>query len=185
MGVPISDCNAYPLQFSVRKSIAYHARRRAWFDALHLWTMLIATLSATSAFVSIVEGYPEIAKCLSLMVAAISLMDIIFKWPEKARDHDILYRRFHELLQGIIHELGKNENEGYTLSSQRLAKFQNQKLMIEDDEPTSIDVLNVMCHNIQAQAEGHAESEMYRIKWYQRLMCQICTLPPNDFRKKC
>ena len=163
----------YKLSFAVRRSIRYHAKRRAWYDGLHSAAMVTAAIAGSTTFATIVAGSPEIAKWLALVVAIASVMDTMLNWPEKARTHDALYRRFHDLEQVI--------NESDELSEKRLNKLQNQRLQIEVDEPTTIDALNIVCRNIQAQAQGHPRSELTHIRWYQRLFCNILTLPPNDF----
>jgi hypothetical protein len=50
------------------------------------------------------------------------------------------------------------------------AKFSENRLAIEVDEPPILRVLDLLCHNEQARAQGEKQSELYPIRWHERLM---------------
>lgn len=137
--------------------------------------MLITAVTGSTAFATIVTGRPEIAKYLAFLVSVAAILDSALKWPEKARLHNDLYQRFHELAQTI--------NENVEDTDNKLAQFQNKRLQIEVDEPTNNEILNVLCHNIQAESEGHPKSELYRISWYHRMFYNLWPFVPNSFKK--
>lgn len=161
------------LDFSVHVSRRYHARRRAWFDMCHRGAMTFAAVGGSAAFGFIFAGESMLAKGSTAIIALFSSLDIFFAPSEKARLHDTLYRRFSTLAAQMA--------STKEVTSKVVSKWERKRLELEVDEPTGIDALSVICHNIEAEARGYSGSELRRVRWYQRLFCQLITMPPNNF----
>ena len=63
--------------------------------------------------------------------------------------------------------------KGRDLSDEDRRKYMNMRLDIEADEPPTLSVLNVMCHNEQLRAMGR-HKEQIPVLWYQRLPRLFC-----------
>ena len=50
------------------------------------------------------------------------------------------------------------------------------RLDIEIEEPPPLRILDLICHNELCRAMGYDESHQVKIKWYQRILCQIVDL---------
>lgn len=161
------------LDFSVHVSLRYHAKRRAWFDSMHRLSMVISAVGGSAALATIASSEPFAAAMISLVVALSGAFNVAFAPAEKARKYDELYRRFAALAAEITGTKAPRADD--------MQAWQAKKLTIEADEPTVIDILNVICHNAEAQARGYSLNHQYPVRWYQHLFAQIITLPPNDW----
>jgi hypothetical protein len=140
-------------EFGVHKSIRYHARRRAFLNALHRGTLAIVSLSGTATFVALIGGESVAAKWVALGIAILAGLDAIIGYAEHARTHDSLYRRFCDLAAEIARIPNPTEDQ--------IREWRAQRLTIEKDEPTSLDALNVRCHNEEAEARGYGPDVRY------------------------
>lgn len=172
MTEPSSDL--VKLVFGVHKSLRYHAKRRSFFEALHRASVAIIAIGGTSAFVTIVQGQPEVGKWIALVLAIVALLDVVIGYAEHARRHDSLYWRFSDLAADIA-RTGEPSEENIRLWLER-------RLLVEKDEPTLIAALNVRCHNEEAQARGYGPDHLYRVRWYQAAFSHFLTLPPHNFK---
>ncbi len=78
------------LDFGVHKSIRYHVKRRAFFDVMHRVAMLIAVIGGSAAFFALIGEKTEVGQIAALTVAIATALDLIFAFPENAREHDKL-----------------------------------------------------------------------------------------------
>lgn len=162
------------LEFSVAVSIRYHARRRAWFDGLARWPSVVSLVAGSAAFVSISQGLPALATVASAATAIFGGANLVFGFAERARRHDDLVRKFTLLAAEIA--------EATSPSRADVRRWHGAKIRIEAEEPTPNNVLNVLCHNEEAEARGYGPDHIYQVRWWQRAMAQVCALPPNRFQ---
>ena len=85
------------------------------------------------------------------MFGAYGFIDLVVGFSERARKHDELYRRFTNLAAEIV-------RAGRPISLEIENDLKAKRLLIEADEPTALEVLNVLCHNAEAEAKGRDES---------------------------
>lgn len=164
------------LDFSVAVSARYHAKRRGWFDALARWPSVAGIVAGSAAFAAIVGGMPTAAALASLVIAAFSGLNVAFGFGERSRKHDELFRRFNALAVEIA--------EAEAPTGAQIRKWKGAKLRIEAEEPTVKDVLNVICHNEEAEARGYQDDHVHVVRWWQRLFAQVVSLPPSSFQPK-
>jgi len=160
--------DAANLKFAVGKSIRYHARRRAFFDALHRFTVIVTLLGGSAAFVAVLQEFPILAQVSALAVAVTSALDLAVGFSSRARTYDDLCRRWADL--------GSTMERTVDATQQMVHDWKAERLQIEKDEPTQLGALNIICHNEEVQA--HAWGTKYRLWFHQRLFCHLCTLPP-------
>jgi len=134
--------------------------------------MTLVTITSTAAFVALIgESNTEIAKWSALVVAVAAAMDITFGFPDLARLHDDLFRRFTDLATEMSKVADPTEED--------TRRFRAERLMIEKNEPTTISVLEVQCANEECDARGLKGRRTIRI--YQWPLRHILTLPPDRF----
>ena len=135
--------------------------------------MFAATFGSTWAFVSII-GELSGTIAASLFVAATTLLDALIDYQTNARRHDALYRAYSDLKA----EMTRTE----TITAQQVRIWKAQRIEIEKDEPTQLSVLNIMCHNEQAEADGYGPELRYKVSAYQAAFSQLLSLPPRHFQ---
>ena len=84
----------YQLECDVESNHRYHAHRRSFFDTLHKLTMLGVLLTGSAAFSNFL-GQPEWFGAAAAVLAA---LDMVFGYSHKARDHEMSFRRYADLV---------------------------------------------------------------------------------------
>lgn len=179
------DKQWYKLEFAVARSLRYHSKRRAFFERCNQVSRAVVVVSgAGSAFAAF--AYDSMLRneqqanvhahslswflCLSIVVATAAGLDLIFEFSRRAMTYDHLYRCFADLSVDIARA---------DKSEQSFRELYVRRLLLEKDEPTPLDVLNVVCSNEELQARGFAKGR--KIHWWQNAFKQFFSLPPFDF----
>ena len=68
------------------------------------------------------------------------------------------------------------------LSEKLLKQITDEKLSIESTEPPVLRVLNEMCWNEEAKAQGIKPEKWREIKWYQRLFSSFFDIVPESIK---
>jgi hypothetical protein len=157
--------------FGVHKSLRYHAKRRAFFDGLHRFSMAVIAITGSAAFLTLIGGDASVYGKIAATIAAFaSAFELTLSLPERARDHGALYERFSNLAVKLA-ELDPN-----ALDPAAVRKLMAERLTIEASEPIALTALNILCHNEEAEARGY-DDRIYKIGWFQRIVIQLGTLP--------
>src|ERR1700722_15874745 len=136
-----SDWNK--LMFGVRRSIRYHLNRRQFFERWGKWTNFLLIISGSTVIALASEGGAKkniSTAAVGAVVAILSSIDLVVGFATKARDYHDLMKAFSALER----EMTKAEQH---LTQQKLAEFTNKRLSIEEDEPPTLRVLDMYCHN--------------------------------------
>lgn len=151
------------LLLSVRRSIRYHDRRTGFFDNLHRITNALTVLLAGIIFVELFGGkVPCALQWLAGLSAALSIVDFVVGYSERADRHRNLKRQFAELEADIA---GSDPN-----NSAQWNAFVGRRVRIEGKEPPIYRALDLQCQNELLIAEGysmkeHAEKFSYLNCW--------------------
>ena len=156
------EINVYDLEFSIRKSVRYHAKRRRHFEILHHWSVVLTSIAGTSAVTALLGDLNTFALVLTSASAIISITDSIVDFSGKQKIYNDLQRKFSELLAKIIEAKKTAEN---------LASWEAERIMIEIDEPTQLSLLNCICHNEQKESEG--EKIIYKFSKWRSMVSQF------------
>ena len=160
------------LLFSVRHSVRYHSRRRAFFDTVNLAANAASVIFSSAAMAALLrEDLKYLAPWIALTVTVISTLNLVLRSSERARAHHDLAKRFIALEQRV-----------YPAPEDQLATLYAEKLAIEADEPPTLVILSVMCHNDQCRAEGLDSERQWNIRWWQRMFAHFMDLPPSPER---
>jgi len=177
------ESRSHELLFGVRRSVRYHRRRARFFDMWGKWTNGLNIIFGSTAAAALVGSRAVLGAIAAGLVAVVSTVDIIIGTSSVARDHTDLARRFIELEREMA--LAKAHSED------QLREFTGKRLAIEADEPDIMGMLDVLCHNDLAKAEGQPRDHLYKVGWLKRLLSQIVNfdtdglkaLPPVENKK--
>lgn len=141
----------HELLFHVGRSVRYHDRRRAFFEALHRISSVFVVLLASSVFLDLLGSASERPwwiTGIALMAAIFAAFDIIVGFSRFATLHHDLKRRFIQL---------EIEISTQDVTQQNLRSQQAECLRIEQDEPPVYRALDLLCHNELAHAKGYTD----------------------------
>src|SRR5713226_3505669 len=142
------DDRWYGVLFSIRRSIRYHMRRVRFFDHLNLWATALSLLFGSATILALMGGKDSRwAVLAAALVTIFSVLNLLMGSTRRAREHNDLARRFITLEKGMVLIEQPTEDD--------LKKYSALRLDIEADEPPILRILDILCHNEQALAEGH------------------------------
>lgn len=159
----------YQRLFNVRRSIRYHSRRRMFFDRWHTITSATGVIFGSATFFALLSQADLIyAQCAALVVTIMATLDLVVGTSQSARLHEDLGRKFIALERQIVMTR--------PVTQDALDSFSAAQLEIEAKEPPILRVLNCLCFNEQARAEGQPPGEFLQIAWYQRWFANFCDI---------
>jgi len=158
------------LDFAVHVGMRYHAKRRAWFDALHRLAMVIAALGSSAAAAALYGGLIAAGEGLVTAVAIAAACELAFGFAERGRSADALYRRYAALAGAIA--------AAKSVDSDLLRLWEKRRLLIRADCEERLLVLHRICYNLEAEARGYDAEALYEVKPWQRLAAHLVSLPP-------
>jgi hypothetical protein len=164
MLIQAMDDHQYGLLFSIRRSLRYHDRRRAFFERLHQVTSGLTILLAGSVLFELARPGETASWMvfLAVIAALLSAWDIVVGYASKASLHRDLKQRFG--LIGISILSGTDDDAIWQ-------QHEIDRLRIEQDEPPIFRALDTLCHNEVLAADGFKrdDSEHFaRINGWQR-----------------
>lgn len=155
--------------FGIRRSIRYHNRRRLFFDRFHAVTNIIAVLFGSAAIYTVLAQAGALYTVLAAaLVSLTSTADLVIGTAQMARLHHDLIRRFIDLEKAVIRRP--------SLTDEEVRQVATQRLEIEQDEPPILRVLDSLCHNELLRAMGYGPECFVRVRWYQRLLANVCDI---------
>lgn len=130
------------LDFAVEKSMRYHQRRRGHYDFVHKFILFLTILSGSAAFGDLFQ----LSEYFGAAAALCAAIDLVWGLSHRARDHELLFRRFSELAIAI-----RSMNEP---TDDDLAVWTKKRIEIESDEPPVFCALEADCDNEVRRAKG-------------------------------
>lgn len=151
------DHEWHALLFGVRKSVRYHERRAAFFSRLDTLNGVISLSAGSSVVATAISGYPLVAFSAGAIVALSNVFNVMIGSSRMAALHRELRGRFIDLERQMV--LSPTQAD-------TVKKFADERLRIELGEPAVIGVLDAICYNDEARAEGN-NKYVRRIRWWQ------------------
>lgn len=162
------------LNFAVEKSLRYHQRRRATYDFRHKISMFAIILLGSAAFGKALGGAFFAEQWLGLIIAAIAALDLVVGFSHKARDHEVLHRRFSDMAAEI-----RKTNEG---AKEDYGKWSASRVSIEADEPPIYWALEASCDNEVTAAWGRDQTEgLVPLRWYHQFFMNWYRFDKTEF----
>lgn len=163
------------LLFAVRRSVRYHHRRMRFFDLVGKWANGLSIVFGSAAVASILgDDHKVAATGAALLIVVVQTIDLIIGSSKVARDHSDLARRFVVLEA----EMAKAHQSPETLKG-----FEVKRLEIEGDEPPIMRMLDVLCHNELAKAQGSPDGDLYRVTWLKRRLAQFISFDTHGLKR--
>ena len=150
------DNDIFGLNFAVEKSMRYHQRRRGWYDRLHKVAMLVIIVCGSA--VNLLES-AEWMGYLGVAVAALAALDLVFGLSHRARDHEMLFRRFSDLAIKI-------RAVGTEPTQKDYEEWARERVDIEKEEPPIYLALEADCDNEVRRAWGKNLLEV--MEWWPK-----------------
>lgn len=169
------ESKKWDLEFSTRRSCRYHSRRKGYFEFLHkISTFLIIVLSSGS-FLSIYSQTYIQPAWIALVITLIATGDLVIGFSSMANKHEMLYRKFNELLIEI--DTAQNPSE------ELISNWKRKRLTIEADEPPIYRALDSSCHNEECRSSGCDEGEFVPISYWQRRLRHLLRFSEVNWKK--
>ena len=155
------DDRTYDLLFSIRRSVRYHQRRRRFYENWNSITVASAAIgsSAAAAAFAVGVGWSAFPVIISGLVAFLSAFDLAIGTARSGDLHAELARKFNSLEQRFAH--GKN------LDDSEVEQITKGRLEIETNEPTTLRLLDILCHFELLRSAGD-KRQYPAIRWWRR-----------------
>ena len=140
------------IDFAVEKSMRYHQRRRGFYESFHNALMFLTIISGSAAFA-------DMSNYFGGMAAIFTAVNLVWGLSHRARDHEILFRRFSELAISI-RTMPEETKEAYD-------KLMEKRIEIETEEPPIYWALEADCDNEVRRAWDRTK-KMVPIDWWCR-----------------
>lgn len=148
------------LSYIVGRDQRYHHKRFSWYSRLDLLVLFVSLFAGSGAFLSLFGADTGwLTGILTLMVTAVNLAAVTFRWSDKARQHRSCELRYLDLSAWI--------DEHDTATAARLRDAIRRRSAIEHDEPVPLlRALHTMCDNEEAISRGLGLEHQYIIgRW--------------------
>lgn len=162
----------YKLDFALSRLIRYNGKRQRFFDKLHRLTSFVNAAIGTSAFVTVLSGWPQLAAWLTAVIALTSAADSVVGFSERARKYGDLRTRYFDLYCQLLETPPEKFKED---------QFRAKRLRIDSDGPPPLRVLDVICRNEEDIARGYSRSDTIHIGRFRALVCQFIDWPPREW----
>ncbi len=166
---------AYGFLQDCDRSVRYHAARRAFFDIWHHWMMVGVLVSGSAAVASLsgIFGLDEVWTALLMLgPTSVGAVQLVWGLTHKARDHEILARRWLDLAKRIRVEEANPES---------IREWRSEMMGIHADEPPVYHAVNAECHNATVQAVGAGSEHAQRISGWRRALRHWLRFSTTDF----
>ena len=166
---------ANEILFGCERNTRYHTERRAFLDTWHRWMMVGVLLSGSAAVAALSKAFVLSSGwtiALMLIPTVVGAVNAAWNLTHKARDHEMLARRWHDLACRI------NINQA---SERAVEEWRVGEHAILADEPPTFYALNAACHNAVCQARGSGREYMQRIRWWRHALRQWLRFSPETF----
>jgi hypothetical protein len=158
------------LSFDVAKSMRYHLYRRKWWDGWNRANRITGALSGSAVVVGTFASNKIVTAIAGLIVAIISICDLVFDFSDRARHADDLYRQFSAMAQEIA---------GITTPTEgQLAQLRQRRLKIEMEEGPTLDLLERRCSREEALARGLPVDNAWELSVRERRLAQFIFWTP-------
>lgn len=156
------------LDFKIDVSRRYCQYRHGFLVLMARLCLFTNIFAGTAAFSSLLPQFPGYVAYAGLIVALISLVDLVFEFSRGAQRYDEQYRRYTDLQREIIADV----------SGENIVDLMSKYHEIELDDPPPKQVLTMICYNEAISARGTDTSERRHISFIRRLCANLWDMPP-------
>lgn len=147
----------------VQRSVRYHIRRERFFDRWEKFitaSNFILSSTAVAALMSelVSRTVPVVA---GAAIAVASVVDLVVGTSQMARRHSELARRFIALERSL---------RSRAVDETAISEATSERLRIEEDEPPTLRVVDLLCHNEMVKVLGGERDQMYKISKWKKIL---------------
>jgi hypothetical protein len=162
----VADLNP---KFDALRNAIYHTSRRRFFELLTRSLSFLVVVSGTAAVANLHAIEPRIA---AAGAATIGALQLVFDFNGRARTHEILQRKYYDLIAEIDGIQSPNDEQ--------ILKWQAALNRIYADEPPPMRALDAIAYNAACRNMGY-DSSPKRVKFYQLALSQLYPFPNTNF----
>ena len=163
--------------FGIRRSIRYHERRRAFFEATNTW-ILALQVTVSSSFGAIVllnsGTYTQLGTVVVAIVGLLAAVNLVVGSQRRASTHTALAQRFAQLEQ----EITPYENDG-AIGDEVPDGFRQKRRAIEEGEPPKLRIVDLLCHN-ELVISTYQYMHFYKVGFGTRLMGHLIDMEVSE-----
>ena len=170
----------YRTLFGARKSIRYHQRRRAFFEAAHTFAVALQVIAGSTAVAAVVGGSGGSdsgwgwGAGLAAAAALLAALDLAFGVSRRATKHASLAQQFAQLEREIVpHEHNRS------VSAEAATAFRQRRLEIEESEPPKLRAIDLLCHNELAMST-YRHDKIYPVVRWKRWVGHVWDIEVDD-----
>jgi hypothetical protein len=161
-----SDLNP---KFDALRNAIYHTSRRRFFELLSRFLSFLVVISGTAAVANLHAIEPRFAAAAAATIGALQL---VFDFNGRARTHEILQRKYYDLIAEIDGIQSPNDEQ--------ILKWQAALNRIYADEPPPMRALDAIAYNAACRNMGYDTSAKH-VNFLQLVLSQIYPFPNTDF----
>lgn len=169
----------WELKFSLEASTLYHDWRRTT-----LWEIVrcIRIVTLGGAVIALITAYQHpsdtaqnVIAGASIVIAVVSLLDLVLNFSGTAERHEALYRRFKQLQADV-------ERAGQDVSEKQASEWLAAAQLIRVDEPPTLWAIYARCWNQVIEHHATERAGYYRrIGFLRSLVGWLVPFNPQDF----
>lgn len=155
------DCAAlvHGLKHTALRNALYHTARRGFLDTANRALNLAVILGGTSYAAAIATG--KLATALGFATTAVGALQLVFDFSGRARDHQLLQKRYYDLLSAI--------ESKETPAKQDCVAWSAELQRIYADEPPTLRALDAIADNQATAALIGGDKPRLKVGWLQSL----------------
>jgi hypothetical protein len=157
-------------KFDALRNAIYHSSRRRFFELLSRSLSFLIVVSGTVAVANLQIFDARWAAALAAVIGALQL---VFDFHGRARLHELLQRRYFELIAQI--------DEVPNPTPEQRKQWQATLSRIYADEPPPMRALDAIAYNAACRNMGYADKNFRRVTLWHLLLSQIYPFPRTNF----
>ncbi|MCF1470577.1 hypothetical protein FS763_01355 [Agrobacterium vitis] len=161
------------LRHAILRNALYHIARRSWHERVNRFLNLGVIIGGTVYVAKIWPGSPGWDLALGLATSTIGAMQLVFDFGGKARDHQMLQKRYYDIRAAI---------DGNTAPmTADCAKWRAELTRIYADEPPTFRALDAIADNQATAALHDAVKPRLKVNLWQSLTRNIFVHNGGEF----
>lgn len=164
----------YRTLFGARKSIRYHQRRRAFFEAAHTIAVSLQVIAGSSAVAAVVGQSWGWGAGLAATAAVLAALDLAFGVSRRATMHASLAQQFAQLEREMV---PREHDKG--VSAEAATAFRQRRLEIEESEPPKLRAIDLLCHN-ELVISIYRHDKIYPVVLWKRWVGHVWDVEVDD-----
>ncbi|MBT9370304.1 hypothetical protein [Rhizobium sp. CSW-27] len=167
MDAPDDDCAdaVHGLRHTALRNALYHVARRGWLDGISRILNLAVIVGGTAYAADIAKGNTNATLLLGMITAVIGALQLVFDFGGRARDHQLLQKRYYDVLAAI------EENRAPNLDD--CARWKAELTRIYADEPPTLRALDAIADNQATAAIMGARKPRLHVTFYESMTRHI------------